>query len=97
MAAGVEVLLVAHDVNPLLGFLDRVVYLAAGSALAGTVDEVITAPNLSHLYGAPIEVLRTTDGRVVVVGTPEGLATTDTGTMMNPTPSLNPISDINQC
>jgi zinc/manganese transport system ATP-binding protein len=70
-AAGVAVLLVAHDVNPLLGFLDRVVYLAAGNALAGTVDEVITAPNLSHLYGAPIEVLRTTDGRVVVVGTPE--------------------------
>jgi zinc/manganese transport system ATP-binding protein len=70
-AAGVAVLLVAHDVNPLLGFLDRVVYLAAGNALAGTVDEVITAPNLSDLYGAPIEVLRTTDGRVVVVGTPE--------------------------
>ncbi len=70
-AAGVAVLLVAHDVNPLLGFLDRVVYLAAGNALAGTVDEVITAPNLSRLYGAPIEVLRTTDGRVVVVGTPE--------------------------
>jgi zinc/manganese transport system ATP-binding protein len=69
--SGVAVLLVAHDVNPLLGFLDRVVYLAAGNALAGTVDEVITAPNLSRLYGAPIEVLRTTDGRVVVVGTPE--------------------------
>ena len=31
-------LLVAHDVNPLLGYLDRVVYLAGGSALAGTVE-----------------------------------------------------------
>ncbi len=68
---GVAVLLVAHDVNPLLGYLDRVVYLAAGRALAGAVDEVITAPTLSGLYGAPIEVLRTSDGRLVVVGQPE--------------------------
>jgi len=65
------VLLVAHDVNPLLGHLDRVVYLAGGRALAGTVQEVITAPKLTSLYGAPIEVLRTSDGRLVVVGLPE--------------------------
>jgi zinc/manganese transport system ATP-binding protein len=67
----VAVLLVAHDVNPLLPYLDRVIYLAAGRALAGSVDEVITAPKLSELYGAPIEVLSTADGRLVVVGTPE--------------------------
>jgi zinc/manganese transport system ATP-binding protein len=70
-AAGVAVLLVAHDVNPLLGYLDRVVYLAGGHAVAGPVEEVITAPTLSRLYGAPIEVLRTSDGRLVVVGTPD--------------------------
>ena len=70
-AEGVAVLLVAHDVNPLLTYLDRVVYLASGRALAGTVDEVITAPQLSELYGIPIEVLRTADGRLVVVGLPE--------------------------
>jgi zinc/manganese transport system ATP-binding protein len=70
-AEGVAVLLVAHDVNPLLGYLDRVVYMAGGSALAGTVDEVITSSKLSDLYGAPIEVLRTGDGRLVVVGQPE--------------------------
>jgi zinc/manganese transport system ATP-binding protein len=67
----VAVLLVAHDVNPMLGHLDRVLYLAAGHALAGPVDEVITAENLSKLYGAPIEVLRTSAGRLVVVGSPE--------------------------
>jgi zinc/manganese transport system ATP-binding protein len=67
----VAVLLVAHDVNPLLGYLDRVVYLARGRALAGTVEEVITATNLSALFGSPIEVLRTGDGRLVVVGQPE--------------------------
>jgi zinc/manganese transport system ATP-binding protein len=68
---GVAVLLVAHDVNPLLGYLDRVIYLARGRALAGTVDEVITGPKLSELFGAPIEVLRASDGRLVVVGQPE--------------------------
>jgi zinc/manganese transport system ATP-binding protein len=70
-ASGVAVLLVAHDVNPLLGYLDRVVYLAGGSALAGAVEDVITGPKLTELYAAPIEVLRTSDGRIVVVGTPE--------------------------
>jgi zinc/manganese transport system ATP-binding protein len=70
-AEKVAVLLVAHDINPLLGYLDRVVYLAGGRALAGPVAEVVTAPQLSALYGAPIEVLRTTDGRLVVVGQPE--------------------------
>jgi zinc/manganese transport system ATP-binding protein len=69
--AHVAVLLVAHDVNPLLPYLDRVLYLAGGHALAGTVDEVITAENLSSLYGAPIDVLRARDGRLVVVGSPE--------------------------
>lgn len=68
---GVAVLLVAHDVNPLLPYLDRVVYLAGGRALTGNVDEVINGPQLSALYGSPIDVLRTRDGRLVVVGQPE--------------------------
>jgi zinc/manganese transport system ATP-binding protein len=67
----VAVLLVAHDVNPLLGYLDRVIYLAGGHALEGPVDEVITAPKLTSLYRAPVEVLRTSQGRLVVVGAPE--------------------------
>jgi zinc/manganese transport system ATP-binding protein len=70
-AEHVAVLLVAHDVNPLLPYLDRVVYLGGARALAGTVGEVITSRTLSALYRAPIEVLRTSDGRLVVVGLPE--------------------------
>jgi zinc/manganese transport system ATP-binding protein len=70
-AEGVSVLLVAHDVNPLLGYLDRVIYLAGGRALSGAVEDVITGPKLSALYRTPIEVLRTSDGRLVVVGLPE--------------------------
>ena len=68
---GITVLLVAHDVNPLLSYLDRVVYFGAGRAVVGTPREVITAENLSRLYGVPIEVLETSDGRLVVVGLPE--------------------------
>jgi zinc/manganese transport system ATP-binding protein len=70
-AEGVAVLLVAHDVNPLLSYLDQVIYLAGGRALQGPVEQVITDATLSELYGAPIEVLRTRDGRLVVVGQPE--------------------------
>ncbi|TMM16129.1 MAG: ATP-binding cassette domain-containing protein [Actinobacteria bacterium] len=70
----VAVLLVAHDVNPLLPYLDRVAYLAAGRAVEGTVQEVINSATLSALYGVPIEVLRASDGRLVVVGQPEAPA-----------------------
>jgi zinc/manganese transport system ATP-binding protein len=69
--AGVGVLLVAHDVNPLLPYLDRVVYLAGGRALDGPVEEVITTETLTRLHGVPVEVLRASDGRLVVVGQPE--------------------------
>jgi len=68
---GVTVLLVAHDVNPILPYLDRVIYFAAGGGVEGTPREVIDGPTLSRLYGVPVEVLESSDGRLVVVGTPE--------------------------
>jgi zinc/manganese transport system ATP-binding protein len=68
---GVTVMIVAHDVNPILGFLDRVVYLAGGGAASGEPRDVITTETLSRLYGTPIEVLHASDGRLVVVGHPE--------------------------
>ncbi|MCU1459465.1 MAG: metal transporter ATP-binding protein [Actinomycetia bacterium] len=67
----VTVLIVAHDVNPILGYLDRVVYLGGGGAITGDPETVINSENLTRLYGAPIEVLRTSTGRIVVVGQPE--------------------------
>jgi zinc/manganese transport system ATP-binding protein len=70
----VTVVMVAHDVNPILGYLDRVVYIAAGGAAAGTPHEVITSETLSRLYQTPIEVLSTSDGQLVVVGHPEAPA-----------------------
>jgi len=67
----VTIVLVAHDANPLLGYLDRVVYLAAGAGVSGRPEEVINGPTLSALYGVSVEVLRASDGRLVVVGQPE--------------------------
>jgi zinc/manganese transport system ATP-binding protein len=71
---GVTVLLVAHDVNPILSYLDRVVYVARGGAVSGSPADVITSSTLTALYGTPIEVLHTSDGRLVVVGQPEAPA-----------------------
>ncbi|HLX33395.1 MAG TPA: ATP-binding cassette domain-containing protein [Gaiellaceae bacterium] len=68
------VLLVAHDVNPLLPYVDRVIYVAGGRVLAGPPEQVITNETLTALYQTPIEVLRTSDGRLVVVGLPEAPA-----------------------
>ena len=65
---GAAVLLVAHDVNPILSSVDRVVYVANGQVAVGTPDEVITTESLSRLYNTPVEVLRASDGRIVVVG-----------------------------
>jgi zinc/manganese transport system ATP-binding protein len=63
---GIAVLFSAHELNPLLGALDRVLYLGRGHAALGTVDEVITSPVLSRLYGSDIEVVRV-NGRIFVM------------------------------
>jgi zinc/manganese transport system ATP-binding protein len=60
------VLFAAHDVNPLLGVMDRVLYLSGGNAAIGTVNSVITSHTLSKLYGAEIEVVRAA-GRIFVL------------------------------
>jgi zinc/manganese transport system ATP-binding protein len=62
----ISVLLSAHDMNPLLPVMDRIIYLAGGRAASGTTDEVVSAETLSGLYGAPVDVIRT-HGRVLVV------------------------------
>ncbi len=55
---GCGVLFSAHELNPLLPVMDRVLYVGRGQAVLGTVDEVITGRVLSRLYGSEIEVLR---------------------------------------
>jgi zinc/manganese transport system ATP-binding protein len=63
---GLAVLMSAHEINPLVDRIDRVLYLGNGRAAAGTVDQVITTPVLSRLYGSNIEVVRL-GGRIFVM------------------------------
>jgi zinc/manganese transport system ATP-binding protein len=63
---GIAVLFSAHELNPLLGALDRVLYLGHGHAALGTVDDVVTGPVLSRLYGSEIDVVRV-NGRIFVM------------------------------
>ena len=60
------VALVAHDINPLLSAMDRVLYLVDGRAAIGTVDEIVNEDTLSRLYDRPVDVLRVR-GRIIVV------------------------------
>jgi len=64
----VTVLLIAHHINPLLPYLDRVVYIANSKIATGEPSSVITSENLSALYGAPVEVLRDSRGNLAIVG-----------------------------
>jgi zinc/manganese transport system ATP-binding protein len=65
------VLLIAHDVNPLLSHIDHVLYIAHGKLAMGKPADIITSETLSTIYSAPVEVLRDRLGRVFVVGLEE--------------------------
>ncbi|HLH14398.1 MAG TPA: ABC transporter ATP-binding protein [Solirubrobacteraceae bacterium] len=62
----IAVLISAHEMNPLLGVMDRIVYLANGRAASGTADEVVRADVLSELYGHHVDVLNV-HGRILVI------------------------------
>jgi zinc/manganese transport system ATP-binding protein len=62
----ISVLLSAHDMNPLLGVMDRIVYVAGGHVASGPTDEIVTSAGLSELYGHHVDVVRV-HGRVLVV------------------------------
>lgn len=64
------VIFVTHEINPVLPYVDRVLYLADGAFRTGTVDEVMTSATLSALYRSPVEVVRSA-GRLLVAGVPE--------------------------
>lgn len=63
---GVAVLISAHDMNPLLPYMDRIAYMADGRVASGPTDEVVRSEVLTRLYRHPVEVLRA-QGRVLVV------------------------------
>jgi zinc/manganese transport system ATP-binding protein len=64
---GVTVVFVTHEINPILPYADRVLYLAGGNWRLGHLGEVLTTDTLSDLYRSRVEVLRV-GSRVVVAG-----------------------------
>ncbi|HZC69247.1 MAG TPA: ATP-binding cassette domain-containing protein [Jatrophihabitans sp.] len=64
------VLFVTHEINPVLPFVDRVLYLGRDRFRMGTVEEVMNSATLSELHDAPIEVVRV-GGRILVAGIPD--------------------------
>jgi len=71
VAERIAVLLSAHDMNPLMPVMDRIIYVAAGRVAVGRTDEVVQPEVLSRLYGQHVDVIRV-HGRVLVVAAPEG-------------------------
>ena len=69
-ARGFAVMFVTHDVNPVLPYVDRVLYLADGRFRIGTPDEVLRSDVLSELYRSQVEVVHAA-GRIIVAGAPE--------------------------
>jgi zinc/manganese transport system ATP-binding protein len=64
----VTTMLVAHDINPLIHALDKVIYIANGKVATGTPQTVLTSESLTALYGVPVEVLRDSRNNIVIVG-----------------------------
>lgn len=64
------VVFVTHEINPIMDYVDRVLYLAGGRFRVGTPEEVMTTEVLSDLYGSHVEVIRA-NGRLIVVGLPD--------------------------
>ena len=64
------VVFVTHEINPVIDYVDRVLYLADGKFRVGSPAEVMTSEVLSDLYDSPVEVLHS-NGRIVVVGLPD--------------------------
>jgi zinc/manganese transport system ATP-binding protein len=72
--AGTAVVFVTHEINPILPYVDRVLYLVGGRCAVGTPPEVLTSAGLSDLYDTEIDVLNVR-GRIIVVGSGESAPT----------------------
>ncbi|MET3949748.1 zinc/manganese transport system ATP-binding protein [Arthrobacter sp. UYEF36] len=64
------VVFVTHEINPIMDYVDRVLYLAGGRFRVGPPEEVMTTEVLSDLYGSHVEVINA-NGRLIVVGLPD--------------------------
>jgi zinc/manganese transport system ATP-binding protein len=71
-ARNTAVVFVTHEINPVLPFVERVLYIAAGHARLGTPEEILCSECLSELHGRPVEVINGRHGIAIVGASPEG-------------------------
>ena len=64
----INILLIAHDLNPLSPYIDNLIYVANKRIACGNINEVLTSETLSKLYNSKVEVLKDSTGRLVIVG-----------------------------
>lgn len=69
----ITVILIAHDINPLLSAIDRIIYIANGQVASGQAHQIINSQSLSKLYNYPIEVVKDSRGRLAVLGIEEAI------------------------
>jgi zinc/manganese transport system ATP-binding protein len=67
----VTALLIAHNINPLLPHMNKVMYMANGKMATGTPSQVLTSESLTQLYGIQVEVLKDPHGNVAIIGVEE--------------------------
>jgi zinc/manganese transport system ATP-binding protein len=63
---GTPVLFVTHEINPVLPYVDRILYLVRGRWAIGVPSEILTSERLSDLYGIEVDVVKVRDRYLVV-------------------------------
>ena len=74
--ANAAVIFVTHEINPILPFVDRVLYIANGKWVIDTPSKVLQSSILSKLYGSPVDVIKH-HGRLLVIGADEAAHTAE--------------------
>ncbi len=69
----IATILIAHDINPLLPVVDKIIYIVNGKIAMGKPVDIITSKKLSEMYKAPIEVIRGSRGQLAVLGVEEAM------------------------
>jgi zinc/manganese transport system ATP-binding protein len=70
--ANTAVLFVTHEINPILSYVDRALYLVNGKFRIGTPGEVMNSKTLSELYRTKIEAIKV-GGQIHVAGAQSAL------------------------
>jgi manganese/zinc/iron transport system ATP- binding protein len=60
------VIMVSHALNEVANYVERIALVVGGGFRIGTVDEIMTVPVLSEMYGIPVEVDSFNGHRIVL-------------------------------